>query len=70
VSKKTAIVALATLMTAVATFSAAPASAREHRASHHYGNAYASARHSGGFAGWPTDYLIERFGDRQAQGSF
>jgi hypothetical protein len=23
-----------------------------------------------GFAGWPTDYLMDRFGDRQSQGRF
>jgi hypothetical protein len=23
-----------------------------------------------GFDGWPTDYLVNRFGDRQAQGRF
>ncbi len=24
----------------------------------------------GGFEGWPTDYLMNRFGDHQAQGRF
>jgi hypothetical protein len=66
---KTVIVALATFLAAATAFSAAPAVAREHGAANYSGNAYASARHSGRFAGWPTDYLIDRFGGRQAQGS-
>jgi hypothetical protein len=68
-SKKSAILAVAAFMSAATMLSAASASAREHRTAHHYGNTYASARHSSGFAGYPTDYLIDRFGGRQAQGS-
>ena len=30
----------------------------------------AHARADTGFDGWPTDYLVNRFGDRQAQGRF
>jgi hypothetical protein len=30
----------------------------------------AHARADSGFDGWPTDYLVNRFGDRQAQGRF
>ena len=32
--------------------------------------ARASVRGENGFEGWPTDYLMDRFGDRQAQGRF
>jgi hypothetical protein len=32
--------------------------------------ARASAGGSDGFDGWPTDYLMNRFGDHQAQGRF
>jgi len=32
--------------------------------------ARASAAGSDGFDGWPTDYLMNRFGDHQAQGRF
>jgi len=67
-SKKAAILTVAALMSAATMLSAATASAREHHTAHHYGNAYASARH-GSFAGYPTDYLFDRFGGRQAPGS-
>jgi hypothetical protein len=33
-----------------------------------YGGARASYGRSYAFEGWPTDYLVNRFGDRQAQG--
>jgi hypothetical protein len=32
--------------------------------------ARASVRGGSGFEGWPTDYLMNRFGDHQAQGRF
>jgi hypothetical protein len=32
--------------------------------------AHASVGGRAGFEGWPTDYLTDRFGDRQAQGRF
>jgi hypothetical protein len=32
--------------------------------------ARASVSHGDDFAGWPTDYLVNRFGDHQAQGRF
>jgi hypothetical protein len=32
--------------------------------------ARASSGASGDFAGYPTSYLVNRFGDRQAQGRF
>jgi hypothetical protein len=70
---KPVIAILATL----AVLTAGSASARDRHPSHRHTGAFASAAHapSGraattGFEGWPTDYLIERFGGRQAQGSF
>jgi hypothetical protein len=58
------------------------ASARDYPKQSHYGSAFNSTNGSdsngsrgapesinkGGFAGWPTDYVTNRFGDRQLQG--
>jgi len=81
-SKKPAIVALATLMTVLA----APAFAREHCTPNRPFDSYAPdvraplyargadvegfARQGSGFGRWPLDILIECRGDRQAQHSF
>jgi hypothetical protein len=63
---------LATLVVPIA----GSALARDRSPSYRHTGAHASAvpvrrdRVSLQFEGWPTDYLIERFGGRQALGSF
>jgi hypothetical protein len=69
-STKTTIAALAALATIIAGPALAGSKVTKSM------DAYASsvdvgARAAGnGFEGWPTDYLVNRFGDHQAQGSF
>ena len=65
------------ILAMLAVLTAGSASARDRHPSHRHAGAHASAAHvpsrraaTSGFDGWPTDYLIERFGGRQAQGSF